>query len=169
MLPLAALYQALFDSGVEAFVHFVLASGALLLSLALRDFGKVPKRITWIACVSVGAEALIFLVQGVSLLVEHASLNYFAFTLLGQRLESALVDVFLVWCMVMVLRDSQGRTRILGFIVVPLVIGLEAYKIIHSYLGGTSAESLKLIFLSLFVWLLLESRKKLSVPVNTAS
>ena len=141
MLPSAALYQVLFDKGVEAFIHFVLASGALLLSLAVLDFNKVPKWITWMACVGVGAEALIFLVQGVSLLVENASLDYFAFTLLGQRLESVLVDVLLVWCMVMLLRGSQGRTRILGFVVVPLVMGFEVYRIVLSYVGGTPAEN----------------------------
>lgn len=160
---MAMLYQMLFASGVEAFIHFVLATGSLLIALAVFDFSRVPRWITWVACLAVGAEAVIFLVQGVSLLIPNESLAYLAFQVLGQRLESILVDIFVLWCVAVLLWDSQDRTRVFGIVSVFLVICYEIYKYGSFYLGGIPMESLKLVFLPLFVWLLFESRKQRSL------
>lgn len=160
---MAMLYQMLFDNGVDAFIHFVLAAGSLLIALAVFDFSRVPRWMTWTACLAVGVEAIIFLMQGVSHLIPNESLTYLAYQVLGQRLESIPFDIFVLWCVAVLLWDSQGRTRIFGFVAVSLVICYEIYKYGLFYLGGTPIESLKLVFLPLFVWLLFESKKNSSI------
>jgi hypothetical protein len=56
--------------------------------------------------------------------------------------------------------DSRGKTRIVGVVAVSLAVCFEVYKYSLAYLGAAPAEGLKLLFLGLFVWLLLESTKK---------
>jgi hypothetical protein len=156
LLPVTVLYQMFFDSGLETVTHLALAAGSILVSLAVFDF-KTPKWVTWIGCLSMGALAVIFLLQALSLAVPNEPLNYLAFQVLGQRLEGWLVCLFIFWCAGMLLTDSCGKTRVLGFAVMSAVVCLEVYKYVLSFQGGTPAEDLKMIFLLLFVWLLLES------------
>src|SRR5215207_2334111 len=118
MLPLGVLYQALFASGFETFIHLVLAAGSLLIASAVFDFGKVAKWINWMACLFVGAEAAIFLLQGVSHLIQNDALTYLAYQVLGQRIEARLGDPFVLWCVAMLLVESWGKTRVLGFVAV---------------------------------------------------
>jgi hypothetical protein len=166
MLPMAALYQALFDNGFDTFIHLVLAAGSFLIASAVFDFGKVAKWINWTACIFAGTEAAIFLLQGMSHLVQNDSLTYLAYQVLGQRLEAGLADLFVFWCIAMLLFDSRGKTRILGFVAVSIVVCFEVYKYSLFYLGDAPAESLKVLFLLLFVWLLFESGKKISIDVK---
>ena len=159
MLPMAALYQALFSDGFDSFIHAVLAVGSLLLASAVFDFHKVPRWVNWTACLLIAAEAGIFLLQGVSHLVHSEALTHFAYQVLGQHVEALLVNVFVLWCVAVLLVDSQGKTRILGAVAVSAVACYEIYKYRLLYLGEVPAESLKLLMLLLFVWLLFESRK----------
>lgn len=62
----------------------------------------------------------------------------------------------------MLLTDSQGWSRILGFVVMSIVVGAEVYAYGLSYLGGAAPGSLKLLYLLTFVWFLFESKKKIS-------
>lgn len=163
MLPMAALYQTLFDSGFDTFIHLVLAAGSLLIASAVFDFSKVARWINWAACLFVGAEAAIFLLQGVSHLIQNDSLTYIAYQVLGQRIEAGLGDLFVFWCVVMLLVESRGKTRVLGFVAVSIVVCFEVYKHGLAYLGDAPAEGLKALFLLLFVWLLFESRKRISL------
>ena len=163
MVPMAALYQALFDSGFDTFIHLVLAAGSSLIASAVFDFGKVAKWINWTACLFVGAEAAIFLLQGVSHLIQNDSLTYIAYQVLGQRIEARLVDLFVLWCVAMLLVDSRGKTRVLGWVAVSIVVCFEVYKYSLAYFGDAPAEGFKALFLLLFVWLLFESGKKLSL------
>jgi hypothetical protein len=96
LLPMAVVYQMLFDNGLETFIHLVLATGALFISLAVFDFSKVTKWITWTACLAVGAEAAIFLFQALSPLIQNDMLTYLAYQVLGQHLEARLVDLFVL-------------------------------------------------------------------------
>jgi hypothetical protein len=162
LLPLAALYQMFFANGFETFIHLVFAAGALFIALAVFDFSKVAQWITWIACLAVGAEAAIFLLQAVSPLIQNDSLTYLAYQVLGQHLEARLVDLFVLWCVALLFMDSRGKTRVVGAVAVSLAVCFEVYKYSVMYLGGAPAEVLKLSFLPLFVWLLLESRKKMN-------
>jgi hypothetical protein len=163
MLPMAALYQTLFDSGFDTFIHLVLAAGSLLIASAVFDFSKVAKWINWAACLFVGAEAAIFLLQGVSHLIQNDSLTYIAYQVLGQWVEARIGDLFVLWCVALLLVDSRGKTRVLGFVAVSIVVCFEVYKYSLAYLGDAPAEGLKALFLLLFVWLLFESKKTISL------
>jgi hypothetical protein len=63
----------------------------------------------------------------------------------------------------LLLGDSQGKTRLFGGVAVALVVGFELYRYGLSYLGAEPAGILKLALLLPFVWLLLESKKKLEL------
>jgi hypothetical protein len=165
-LPITVLYQMLFSKGADTVIHVVLATGSLLLASAVFDFNKLAKWINWIGCLAASAEAAIFLLQGVSHLIQNDSLTYLAYQGLGQWPERLLMDFVIFWCLALLLMDSQGKMRILGFVAVSSVVGLEIYSYRLSYLGAsltTQAPSLKLLYLLPFVWLLFESKKKISL------
>ena len=165
LLPIAVLYQMFFDNGIEIITHLVLAVGSVLISFSVFDF-KVTRWITWVGCVSTSVLAAIFLLQGVSLLIQNDSLTYLVFQVLGQRLEGWLVDLLIFWFVALLLMDSQGKTRILGFVAMSIIVCLEVYKYSLSYFGTAPAESLKLLFLLPIVWFLFESKKKISLEVK---
>jgi hypothetical protein len=160
LLPIAVLYQMFFDNGVEIITHLVLALGSVLISFAVFDF-KVTSWITWTGCVATSALAAIFLLQGVSLLIQNEALTYLVFQVLGQQLETWLVDVLILWFVALLLMDSQDKTRILGFVALSIIGCFEVYKYSLSYFGAAPAESLKLLFLLPLVWFLFESKKEI--------
>ena len=159
-IPIALLGQVVFGIDAEMTLHFVLALTAGLVALAVFDF-KLPRWITWLGSVSSGALAAIFLLQGVNGLVPNDALFYLAYQLLGQQLEGALVDGLMLWFVALLLGDSQGKTRLFGGAALALAVGAELYRFALAYLGAEPPEILKLTLLLPFVWLLLESRKKL--------
>lgn len=149
----------------EIVVHAALALGSGLMSFAVFDF-RTSRWIAWAGCVSTGALAGIFLLQGVSELIPNATLTQLAYQSLGQRVEGWLVDLFLLWCIAVLLFDSQGKTKILGVIAISIVVCVEAYAHGLSVLGtslGVESPGLKLLFLLPFSWLLLESQKTADV------
>ena len=160
LLPLAALYQQFFVNGFDTFIHWVLATGSLLLALAVFDFDKLPKCLNWVGCLLLGTAATIFFLQGLSHLLQNDAFTYFAYQVLGQALEVWLPRLFIVfWCGALLFLDSQGKTRIFGMIVLPIFTAIEVYRISLTILGASSNELLKLVIFLPFVWLLLESRK----------
>jgi hypothetical protein len=161
-LPIAVLYQMLFGNGAAAVLHLAFALGSVLLSLAVFDF-QMPRWITWTGCVSAGALAAIFLLQGVADLIENDSLTYVANEVLGQWLERILVDLVILWFVAMLLIDSQGKTRVLGFGAMSIAVCVEVYSYILMFFGTSldaQVPTLKIMMLLPFVWLLLESIKK---------
>jgi hypothetical protein len=68
--------------------------------------------------------------------------------------------VVLLWFVAMLLMDSQGKSRILGFVAISLAVCFELYSHILRYVGTSDTGSLKLLMLLPFVWLLFESTKK---------
>lgn len=159
LLPIAVLYQMFFDKGIEAVTHGWLAAGSILISFAVFDF-KTPRWILWTGFASAAGLGLIFLLQGVSLLVPDERLFYLSFTLLGQGAEKLLGDLYIVWCAGMVLTHSEGKEKLFGLFAVALVICLEIYLYIVPLFNGIPEESLKLLFFLLFIWLYLESKKR---------
>lgn len=160
LLPIAIAYQALFEHGVEIVIHIVLAAGAALLALAVFDF-KDPRWITWPTSLSTAILAIIFALQAVSLVLpDNKSLFYVAFRLLGQGIEGWLGNLFIIWCAVLLFTDSWGKTRIFGFVAIGLVICGKVYEYISRYRGETVPDAPKLLIMLVFIWLLLESRKK---------
>lgn len=165
LLPVAVLYQMFFDNEVEIITHGVLALGSALISFAVFDF-KATNWLTWLGCISTSALAAIFLLQGVSLLIQNEALTYLVFQVLGQRLEAGLVDVLLVWFVALLLMDSQGKTRIFGFVAMSIVVCFEIYKYSLAYFGAAPAESLKLLFLLPMVWFLFERKKEMTMKTD---
>jgi hypothetical protein len=166
-IPLTVLGQRFFGIGAGTIFHLALAAGFALIAFSVFDF-KITRWITWIGCVSTSALAVIFLLQGVSALIQNDSLTHLAFQVLGQRLEKWSGDLLIFWFVAMLLIDSQGKTRILGFVVMSIVLCLEIYSYSLSYFGASldaAAPSLKVLYLLPFVWLLFESKKKSSAFV----
>jgi hypothetical protein len=168
-LPITVLYEMLFGSGADTVVHVALATGALLLALAVFDFSKVAKWITWLGCLAAGVEGTIFLLQGVSHLIQNTAFTTLVYQGFGQWPERLFMDFVIVWLIALWLTDSQGKTRLIGLFALVSVVGLEVYSYYLSYLGSsitTQAPGLKLLYLLPFVWLLLESSKKIS-PIDS--
>jgi hypothetical protein len=156
-LPVAVLTQVLLGSGSGVTMHVALAVGCALLSLAVFDF-KTVRWIAWTGCVAAGAFAAIFLVQAASELIQNDSFSYFALQVLGDYPERILKTLFILWLVAVLLTVSRGKTRILGFVVMAVVVGVEVYNYVLLFLG--EAPALTALYLLPFVWLLLESRKR---------
>ena len=165
-VPVAFLYQVIVGSGAEMVLHLVLGVGFLLTAFAVFDFAP-PKWLPWIGCLSIGALGVTFLLQGISQLLHNDWLTYLAFRILGQQLEAWSVDVFLVWASATVLLISHGKVKVFGIVVMALAASAEIYSFGVRYFGSGPAgvsPLLKLVLLLPFVWLLLESSKKIPSP-----
>jgi hypothetical protein len=158
-VPIILGCQILFGSGAETTLHFALAAGSILLAFAVFDF-NLPRWIDWIGCVAAFALGTIFLLQAVAQLVPNESLHYVAYEVLGQWPEGWLPDVVILWFVAMLVLDSQGKSRILGFVALSIGVCFELYSHILRYLGTSDTGILKLLMLLPFVWLLFESTKK---------
>ena len=165
-VPVAFVFQLIVGSGVEIVLHLVLGVGFLLTAFAVFDF-EPPRWLPWVGCLSIGALGAIFLLQGISQLVQNDWLTYLAFQILGQQVEALSGDVFLVWCSATVLLMSHGKVKLFGIGVMVLAVGAEIYSYGVRYFGsgaGGVSQLLKLVLLLPFVWLLLESSKKSPLP-----
>ena len=162
-VPVALVFQLIAGSGAEIVLHLVLGVGFLLTASAVFDFG--PTRwLPWVGCLSIGALGVTFLLQGISQLLHNDLLTYLAFQILGQEVEAWSGDVFLVWCSATVLLMSHGKVKLLGIGVMAVAVGTEIYSNVVRYFGsgaGGVSPLLKLVLLLPFVWLLLESSKKI--------
>jgi hypothetical protein len=159
-IPIALACQIVFGMEFEIPFHFLLALSSGLIALAVFDF-KLPAWITWLGSVSASTVATIFLLQGVSLLIPSDALFTLAYQVLGGPLESALVDGLMLWLVALLLRGSQGKTRLFGVAAISIFGCFELYRYGLAYLGAEPAGILKLTLLLPFVWLLLESKKKI--------
>lgn len=168
-VPLTALYQMVFDTGVGAVIHGALALGSALMSFAVFDF-KTPRWAAWVGSASTGVLAAVFLLQGVSELAHDESLSYFAYQVVGQRLEGWLVDLFMVWCLVLLVFDTQAPTRIPGIVAMATVACARLYALVLAYQGTSldaQAPMLKALWLVPFVWILFESKRTGEVPASS--
>ena len=159
-VPAAALSQLFFD-GAATVIHVAFAIGFALIASATFDF-VMPRWISATARAATAVLSAIFLVQGTAEVVHNDTFSYIAFGVLGQWLEAVLLDVFVLWCLVLLLVASEGRSRILGAFAVPIALCLQVYTHALSYAQvplGARPEALKLLYLLLFVWILFESLK----------
>jgi hypothetical protein len=163
-LPVALLCQVVFGIDAEMVLHLVCALGFTLIAWSAFDF-RTPRWVRWLGCVSSGALAVIYLLQGLSQLAHNESLTYLAFPVLGQWPERVLTDLLILWFAAVVLMDSQGKTKIVGIICMSITVLLEICTYGMSFLGASlyaAAPLLKILILLPFVWLLLESRRSTS-------
>jgi hypothetical protein len=165
-VPVALLFQLIVGSGAEIVLHLVGGVGCLLTAFAAFDF-EPPRWLPWIGCLSIGAFGVTFLLQGISQLLHIDWFTYLAFQILGQRFETLSVDVFLVWCSATVLLKSHGKVKLFGIGVMAVAVCAEIYSYVVRYFGSGAAgvsPLLKLVLLPPFVWLLLESSKRIPLP-----
>jgi hypothetical protein len=162
-LPIAVLTQVLFGSGSGIAIHLALAVGCVLVSFSVFDF-ETPRWIAWIGCVSMSAFAAIFLAQGASALIGNESFSYFANQVLGFWPEKLLLSLLIFWLVTVLLTVSRGKTRMLGFVAMAIVVGVDVYVYFGLLYLGTNpfleTSVVKLPYLLPFVWLLFESRKR---------
>ena len=119
-IPLTLLYQMVFGTGVEAVIHGALALASALMSFAVFDF-KTPRWATWMGAVSTGALAAVFFLQSVSEVTHDETLTYLAYQVVGQRVEGWLVDLFMAWCLVVLVVDKQATRRTLGIVAMATI------------------------------------------------
>ena len=154
----AAAAAVTFDRGADAIIHLTLGASFILFAFAVFDFSSLGRaRIT--AGAAIGTLGAVFLLQAASDLTDSTLLDYLAYDLLGQRFEKLLGFAFLAWCLALLLVESRGKTKLLGIITMAAVVCVEAYGHGAAYLGGAAPGALKLLYVPLFIWLLLESRK----------
>jgi hypothetical protein len=165
-LPIAVLTQVLLGSGSSLAMHLALTVGCTLVALAAFDF-ETPRWVSWMGRVAAGAFAAIFLVQAASELMRNDVFSHFALQVLGNWPERVLTTLFIFWLVGVLLSASRGMTRILGFFVMAVVVGVNAYNYVLLYLGEPPA--LTAVYLLPFVWLLLESRKRQPETVRSTS
>ena len=165
-VPVALLFQLIVGSGAEIVLHLVGGVGCLLTAFAVFDF-EPPRWPPWVGCLSIGAFGATFLLQGISQLLHIDWLTYLAFQILGQQFETWSVDVFLVWCGATVLLMSHDKVKLFGIGVMALAVTAEIYSFAVRHFGSGSggvSPLLKLVLLLPFLWLLIESSKKIPLP-----
>jgi hypothetical protein len=106
-----------------------------------------------------GAFGRIFLLQGLSDVTHLEGLRYVAFDVLGHHLERLLSEVVYLWFVALLLLYSKGRSRVLGWVVMLIVVGLELATV-ASLVLGFAMPNVKVIVLLPFVWLLFESAER---------
>ena len=162
-LPIAILTQVLVGSGSAVAIHLALAAGCVLVSFSAFGFGT-PRWLAWIGCLSTGAFSLIFLLQAASTLIGNESFSYFTDEVLGFWPEKVLLSLIAFWLVGMLLTASRGKSRVLGFLAMTIVVFVEAYVYFGILVLGTNpfveTAVVKLAYLLPFVWLLFESAKR---------
>ena len=156
--PAAVAVQLLFGQGGDTVVHLVMGAGFVVFATSVGDFG-LPRWVNVMGAAAAGAFGTIFLLQGVSDLTHVEPLRHVAFDVLGHELERLLPDVVYVWFIALLLGASWGRSRLLGWAVMLIVVGLEIAALASLLLGSPMASVKAIIFLP-FVWLLFESAKQ---------
>ncbi|HET9754975.1 MAG TPA: hypothetical protein VFP66_00620 [Candidatus Limnocylindrales bacterium] len=157
--PLAVVSQALGQNAPEIVVHIVLGTGMLLFAKAVWAFG-LPRWINWVGALSAVAFGAIFLLQAVSLLVpQNAALDDVAFGLLGNWGERLCLLGIDAWFLGLLLLGTEGRTRLIGWAVVPIVAAYHLISLAGAILA-IDIPNVRLAFFLPFVWLLIEGAKR---------
>jgi hypothetical protein len=157
-IPAALVAENVFGGGADTAIHVGVGAGFVLLAIAVFDF-PVPRWLTWVGAIAAGAFGSIFLLQAVSDVIPNEALHSLAFTTLGGPIERFLPEGVFAWFLGLLLVASQGRTRLIGWVVMPLVVGLEVGAGLGAIIG-VEMPSLKILFLLPMVWLLFESAKR---------
>lgn len=145
-------------SAAAAVVHFVLGSAFVLLAAAMFDF-RLNRWVTWLGAVAAAVFGGTFLLQGVADLTNIAALHWLAFDVLGQQLERILPDVVYIWFAALLLTGSTGARRLVGWVIVPVLFGLELAILVGAQIG-IDVPFIKATIFAPFVWLLIESVKR---------
>lgn len=158
LLPVAVVSSIAFGDE-ETGLHLALAAGAWLFAAAVFDF-RVVGWINRATCAALAVLGGVFFLQAVSPLTGSEAFYEFSYDTLGQALEGSLTLWFVGWCVAMLLSDTQGKTRLFGFVtVLPLFVYVAATYVTKQIDADGLPEALKLLFLPAMLWLLMESKK----------
>ena len=156
-VPLAIAVAVVTGGGAEPIIHFGIGAGMVMLATAAFDYG-LPRPVAWFGALSAGTFGGIFLLQGVADAIGDPTLYHFAFFVLGQQLERVLPDLIVVWFAALLLLGSEGKTRILGWVVMTILVVGEIATLVGP-LMGIDVPDIKIRWLLPFLWLLFESIK----------
>jgi hypothetical protein len=154
----AIAVELLFGSGGDTVIHLVMGTGFVIFATSVFDFG-LPRWVNIVGATAAGAFGAIFLLQGVSDLTHLEGLRYVAFDVLGHQVERLLPDVVYVWFVALLLGASQGKSRILGWAVMLIVVGLEIATLVSLLVDAPMVSPMVSLLLP-FVWLLFESAQR---------
>ena len=167
-VPLAVLVAlAVGGAAAGGVIHFAVGAGFVLFAFAAFDF-EVSGWLTVIGASAGAAFGGIFLLQGFAQIVQVEPLRHLAFDVLGQQVERFLPDVIFSWFVALLLTASRGRSRYIGWVVMPVVVGLEV-AIAIGVMIGIEVPFIKLAFLLPMVWLLIEAAGRREVPAAATS
>lgn len=156
--PLALGVQQLFGGGADTVIHLVTGAGFVLFGTSVFDF-DLPRWVNVVGALAAAAFGAIFIMQGVVDLTNVDPLRVLAFDVLGQHVERLLPDVVYLWFGALLLLDSAGRSRVLGWVVMLLVAAAELGTL-AALLFEFSFPNVKVLVLLPFVWLLVESAER---------
>lgn len=156
--PAALAVQALVGGGAETVIHLVAGAGFGLFALSVVDFA-LPRWVNAIGAVASGLFGAIFLLQGISDLTDIEGVRVVAFDVLGHHVERLLPDVVYLWFVALLLWASTGRSRILGWVVMTIVV-LTELATLAALIFDFTLPNLKVVILLPFVWLLFQSAKR---------
>jgi hypothetical protein len=157
-LALAVQIASGSDGAAELVIHLAVGSASVLLALAVFDF-TMPRWATWIGSTAAAAFGAIFLLQAASQLMPNEALRYIAYDVLGQEIEAVLPYVIAGWFVALLIWGSRGKTRILGAALMAPLVAVEVAAIVGPVVG-LKIDSVQLLFLLPFPWLLAESVKR---------
>jgi hypothetical protein len=157
-VPLAFVAASVFENAAQIIIHFALGASFVLFARSVLDFG-LPKWVSALSFAAIGVLAIVFLLQGAADLLHSAQLRHLAYDVLGQRLERVLGYAFLLWCAAVLAVSSKGWTKLVGAVLFAVIVCAELYSVAMTLGGGRAPEPLKLFYLPLFVWLLVEGAK----------
>jgi hypothetical protein len=160
--PAALAVEQLVGGGSETVIHLVAGAGFLVFAVSVFDFA-LPRWVNGVGAAAVGAFGLIFLLQGVSDLTEVESVRVIAFDVLGHHVERFLPDVVYLWFLALLVWASSGRSRILGWVIMTLVVASELAAL-AALVFALTLPNLKIAVLLPFVWLLFESAERAPRP-----
>ncbi len=163
--PLALGTQLVFGAGAETVIHFVTGAGFVVFATAAFDFG-LPRWVEVIGAVAAGLFGVIFLLQGVADVTRLEAARFVAFDLLGQWPERILPYFVYVWFIALLLLASTGKSRVLGWIIIPVVVVVELITL-GALVLGIPMVNLKIVLLLPFVWLLFEAGERAPSPTVT--
>ena len=160
-LPVTVAYQLVFGAGAAVVIHTCLGLAVLLLAVAARDF-RAPHRASVVGVVSAAGLSTIFFLQALAEAVPNDTLHFVAYPVLGLVPELLFPVAILGWMFTVLVTDSRGNTRIIGWVtLLPALLGV-TYAV--AFVASTWSimglpQEVRLAWLPPFVWLGLESLK----------
>jgi hypothetical protein len=166
-IPLAVAAGGLLHVNGDDVIHFGVGTGFVLLAVAMFDFG-LARPITVLGSAAAAAFGGIFLLQGVADVLGYEPLRHLAFDVLGHEIERLLPEVVFLWFVALLLTGTTGRSRYVGWIVVPVVLGFELAALAAGFAGLTFPR-IPVLFLLPIAWLLIEAAKPAPAGASVAA